>query len=79
MNLFHATQTDRHSTVYSVLYALLSYKGKGKNKEGYSLFSLFDRTKSHPGREKLKDWMMKPVRELSIISHRQYGIGLGVS
>jgi len=53
-------------------------KGGSKNKEGYSLFTLFDRAKSLPGREMLRDWMNKPVRSARIIRHRQSGIALVV-
>ena len=46
--------------------------------KGYSLFNLFDRTKSFPGRERLKEWMHKPVRDINIITDRQNGIALAV-
>ena len=34
-------------------------KGKGKAKEGFSLFCLFDRTHSQNGRVRLREWMRK--------------------
>jgi DNA mismatch repair ATPase MutS len=52
--------------------------GRGKNKEGYSLFSLFDRAKSLPGRAKLRDWMTKPLRCRERILRRQAGVALVV-
>jgi DNA mismatch repair ATPase MutS len=49
-------------------------KGKGKNKEGFSLFALFDRTNSPGGRKKLRDMMMKPFAEKEKILARQEGV-----
>lgn len=51
--------------------------GSGK-KEGFSLFSLFDRTKSLPGRAKLKEWMSKPFANKNCIIKRQMGVDLVV-
>lgn len=50
----------------------------GKNKEGFSLFSLIDRTRSLPGREKLKEWMSRPLCDLSKICLRQDGVAMVV-
>lgn len=46
----------------------------GKDKEGFSLFSLFDRTRSLPGRYRLKEWMSKPLYEKDMIWNRQNGV-----
>lgn len=53
-------------------------KSKGRNKEGFSLFGLFDRTNSMPGRNKLKDWMCKPFCDKNLILHRQKGVAFAV-
>ena len=51
-------------------------KGKGRSKEGFSLFGLFDRTHSLPGRQRLRDWMARPYCDLGKILHRQSGVAL---
>lgn len=53
-------------------------KSKGRNKEGFSLFGLFDRTHSIPGRFKLKDWMSKPFCDKNLILSRQKGVAFAV-
>ena len=42
-------------------HPLLSAQGYGNAKEGFSLFSFLDRTKSRGGRQKLREWMLKPL------------------
>jgi DNA mismatch repair protein MSH5 len=49
-------------------------KSKGKSKEGYSLFALFDRTKSLPGRTMLRSWMLRPFATRAAILNRQDAI-----
>lgn len=49
-------------------------RGKGRNKEGFSLFGLFDRTNSLIGRKKLREWMLKPFIDREKILSRQIGI-----
>jgi len=51
-------------------------KGIGKSKEGFSVFSLFDKTKSLPGRERLKNWMKLPFCDIDRIKQRQNGVSL---
>ena len=51
----------------------------GKSKEGYSLFSVFDRTKSKIGRERLKQWMLRPFFQLDKIMERQSGIAMVIT
>lgn len=51
-------------------------KGYGQAKEGCSLFSLLDRTKSRPGRLRLKEWMLKPLQDVQLIASRQDGVEL---
>lgn len=51
-------------------------KGKGRSKEGFSLFGLFDRTHSLPGRSRLKDWMARPYCDKVRIEHRQQGVAV---
>ncbi len=48
-------------------------KSQGKSKEGFSLFGLFDRTHSVPGRQKLREWMSKPYYDKQRILDRQLG------
>jgi len=51
-------------------------KGLGRSKEGFSVFSLFDKTKSLPGRERLKNWMKLPFYDIGRIKQRQNGVSL---
>lgn len=51
-------------------------KGTGSSKEGFSLFSLLDRTKSRAGRELLREWMLQPLVDVDAISMRQDGVEL---
>jgi DNA mismatch repair protein MSH5 len=51
-------------------------KGKGRSKEGFSLFGLFDRTHSLPGRQRLREWMSRPMCSKEKILHRQRGVAL---
>jgi DNA mismatch repair ATPase MutS len=51
-------------------------RGKGRSKEGFSLFSLLDRTRSIPGRKQLRDWMMAPSTDIKVITARQDGVEL---
>ncbi|CAN0375403.1 unnamed protein product [Laminaria digitata] len=45
--------------------------GKGRSKEGFSIFGLFDRTRSASGRRCLKEWMLKPLHDIEAIRIRQ--------
>lgn len=49
---------------------------QGRSKEGFSVFGLFDQTKSASGRRCLKEWMLKPLHDIAAISARQVRIGL---
>lgn len=49
---------------------------QGRSKEGFSVFGLFDQTKSGPGRRCLKEWMLKPLHDIAAISARQVRGGL---
>ena len=64
----HIFATERHP-----LYAS---KGSGHSKEGFSLFSLLDRTKSRAGRQRLREWMLKPLIDAEVIALRQDGVEL---
>jgi DNA mismatch repair ATPase MutS len=46
-------------------------KGQGNSKEGFSLFTLLDRTKSKMGKQCLREWMAKPLLDPIEISKRQ--------
>ena len=49
--------------------------GQGRSKEGFSLFSLLDRTVSLLGRATLQDWMRKPLMSVEAIEARQRRVG----
>jgi len=51
-------------------------KSRGQGKEGFSLFGLFDRTMSSPGRARLRAWMKQPFYDKERIVQRQDGVGL---
>ena len=57
-------------------HPLLASKGRGNSKEGSSLFSLLDRTKSRGGRQMLRNWMLKPLLDREEILMRQDGVEL---
>ncbi|CAM9928524.1 unnamed protein product [Ascophyllum nodosum] len=48
--------------------------GKGRSKEGFSVFGLFDRTRTASGRRCLKEWMLKPLYDIGDINARQDGV-----
>ena len=50
----------------------------GKAKEGLSLFSILDRTKSTVGRKLLRHWMCKPVLDSDVILDRHDMVGFVV-
>lgn len=68
LSALHIFSTERHP--------LLAAKGTGNAKEGFSLFSMLDSTKSRGGRQRLREWMMKPLVDLDAIKQRQDGIEL---
>lgn len=57
-------------------HPLSAVKGPGKAKEGVSLFSLLDRVSSRTGRQRLREWMLKPLINLNDIHQRQDGVEL---
>ena len=65
--------TDHHP-----LLANNNVKGRSyqKGKEGFSLFTLLDRTKSKAGRERLRQWMVQPLRDVDKIRARHTGMEL---
>ena len=62
--------------IFATEHHPLMAKGYGHTKEGFSLFSLLDRTKSKVGRQRLKEWMLKPLLDRNAISRRQDGVEL---
>ena len=55
--------------------------GKNKNsynksKEGFSIYTLLDRTKSKGGKERLRQWMMQPLRNPERIQRRHVAMEL---
>ncbi|KAK8792877.1 hypothetical protein WA158_005041 [Blastocystis sp. Blastoise] len=57
--------------IFSVDFHPSVIKGKGKEKEGFSLFSLMDRTKTPAGMRLLKQWMSSPLCDKTKILYRQ--------
>ena len=45
-----------------------------RKKEGFSIFGLFDRTSSLPGRARLHHWMLNPFCDKERILFRQNGM-----
>lgn len=64
----HIFQSEQHP--------LAAAKGASNTKEGFSLFSLLDNTKSRAGRQRLREWMLQPLRDLETIRLRQDGVAL---
>lgn len=64
-NTFKALQIFREETHPNWI------KGKGKSKEGFSLFGIFDRTLSLAGRRRLFEWMSSPLTDMTKIVERQ--------
>jgi len=67
LQALHIFATEHHPLVA---------KGHGKEKEGYSLFTLLDRTKSKIGKQCLREWMLKPLLDPVEIRKRYDGINL---
>ena len=68
LSALHIFATEHHP--------LVAAKGAGNSKEGFSLFSLMDRTKSRSGRQRLREWMLKPLLDAQAIAVRQNGVEL---
>jgi MutS domain III len=51
-------------------------RGAGNAKEGFSLFSHLDRTVSRPGRQRLREWMVRPLLDAQAIEARLDGVQL---
>ena len=47
-----------------------------RSKEGFSLFGMFDRTRSALGRQQLRSWMMRPFCDVERINFRLNGVSL---
>ncbi len=62
--------------IFSTEHHPLIAKGPGNAKEGFSLYSLLDRTQSKGGRQLLREWMMKPLIDLNSIIERQDAVEL---
>lgn len=60
--------------IFSTEHHPLIAKGQGNAKEGFSLYSLLDRTKSLGGRQLLREWMLKPLIDLDAIRTRHDAI-----
>jgi hypothetical protein len=66
LSALHIFTTEHHPLIA---------KGRGHSKEGWSLFSLLDRTRSKGGRALLREWMLKPLVDPRAISARQDAVG----
>lgn len=65
------------STLHSLhIFSTEHHPLQGNSKEGWSLFSLLDRTKSKGGRKLLKEWMLRPLVDLPKIEQRQDAVQL---
>ena len=65
--------TDHHPLVANNNLKGRSYQ---QSKEGFSIFTLLDRTRSKAGRERLRQWMTQPLRDVDKIRQRHVGIEL---
>lgn len=74
MHINAATFSALH--IFSTEHHPLIARGPGNAKEGFSLYSLLDRTQSKGGRQLLREWMMKPLIELDAIRERQEAVAL---
>jgi DNA mismatch repair ATPase MutS len=57
-------------------HPLAASNGYGNAKEGQSLYALLNRTKSKPGRQRLREIMLKPLLDVDAITMRQDGVEL---
>ena len=66
------------ATDFHPLQANNSVRGKSysKSKEGFSMYTLLDRTKSRGGKERLRQWMIQPLRDVDKIRQRHVAIEL---
>ncbi|GAX27184.1 DNA mismatch repair protein MSH5 [Fistulifera solaris] len=55
-------------------HPLAASNGYGNAKEGQSLYALLNRTKSKPGRQRLREIMLKPLLDVDAITMRQDGV-----
>ncbi len=51
-------------------------QGRGTSKEGLSLFTLLDRTRSKSGRHRLREWLYRPFADVASIKYRQKGVAI---
>lgn len=72
MRINSSTLSSLH--IFSTEHHPLIAKGQGNSKEGWSLFSLLDRTKSKGGRRLLKEWMLRPLVNVDDIIERQNAV-----
>lgn len=82
VNTIRHAQSTKHLTLCPNTFAalhifatehhpLVGARGAGNSKEGFSLYSLLDRTVSKGGKKLLRDWMLKPLMDLTAITARQ--------
>lgn len=74
MHINAATFSALH--IFATEHHPLIAKGPGNAKEGFSLYSLLDRTQSKGGRQLLREWMLKPLIDMQAIVERQNVIEL---
>jgi DNA mismatch repair protein MSH5 len=63
-----ALQIFKHELHPSVI------KGRGRAKEGFSLYGILDRTVSTCGRTLMREWLLKPSKNLQVITERHKSI-----
>jgi DNA mismatch repair ATPase MutS len=69
MHLSPATYSALH--IFATEHHPNLAKGNGHSKEGFSLFSLLDRTQNKGGRQQLREWMLQPLLDIEAITERQ--------
>ena len=57
-------------------HPMLRAKGKGESKEGFSLYTLLNLCNSKIGKQKLREWMYRPLCVKEAIEKRQTGVEL---
>ena len=71
-----SNQTLKSLHIFSTEYHPLLANTRGKSKEGFSIFTLLDRTMSKAGRKCLREWMIRPLLDPVEINKRYDTIDL---
>ena len=65
-----SNQTLKSLHIFSTEYHPLLANSRGQSKEGFSIFTLLDRTMSKAGRKCLREWMLRPLLDPVEINKR---------